>query len=1366
MTRCRFAVVLLTLVSAPTFAAEKWADQRLPVTAGLELWFDAAKTSAAGPGETGQNLASWADASGHGRQLVQPRADSRPAAVRVGDRSVVRFDGKDDHLRVTGLNRSLDAVTVFLVAAPHSNPGTFTAFCAANAKDRRDYESGFCIDQGPWATPAFSQLNVEGRGFGGARSLLSSQSPFGTLQVLEAVVDADKKSVRLAIDGKAQGQRPFDPASLRMDEFTLGARFYTNGPGAQEVRGWMAGDVAEVLVYGRVLTDAETGRVRDYLTAKHADLKRLLPAALPSAGGTPLKPIANPPPVQVFLPGFTARELPLDLSNINNVRYREDGKLVALAYDGNVYLLSDTDGDGLEDRAHLFWDNKGRLRSPIGMALTPPNYRHGRGLFVAAKGKCSLIVDTDRDDLADREIIVAEGWNELPHGVDALGVAIDPRDGSVYFGLGTTNFTNGYLIDKDGKPKYRLDDERGTVLKVSPDFKKREIYSTGIRFPVALAFNRAGDLFCTDQEGATWLPNGNPFDELLHLQKGKHYGFPPRHPRHLPNVVDEPSVYDYGPQHQSTCGLAFNEPVNGGAVFGPASWRGDALVCGYSRGKLYRTRLVKTAHGFLATNQLIACMTMLPADCCVSPNGDLIIACHGGGPDWGSGPGGKGKLYKLRYDGKELPLPVAAWPAGPDEVRVAFDRPIDPAALRNLVDQTTLTAGPYVRAGDEFESVRPGYDVVGRQMTAARRDLKVRTAQVMPDGRTLLLSTDPQRQAGHYALRLPGLGRPALRKGLVRKGEPPPQHPRIDLDYSLAGVMARYEADGFTWSGWLPHLELDVARTLTADLPTHSDLWSRANGAGRLVLKTRLVLSNLLRPAVQPGSKLDYTAPPEEATLTFTAQAPFTVKSPAGEAASQDKGGKHTVAITLSPKPDELVPVEIALQTKGTPTLAVTWHTAEDDRPRPLALHRMLVPWAEKASAGQAVVKRPVPELEGGSWARGRKVFFGDQAGCAKCHTVHGQGGGIGPDLTNLVHRDYHSVLRDLADPSFAINPDHITYRVDLLDGRSLTGSIRTQGEKLLVGDAAGKVVTVDRSDVEAMTPSRASIMPEGLPKAIGDQKLKDLMTFLVTEPPHMPADYPGGPPPAPRRRAEVRAVLAGSPDPPAATRPIRVVLVAGRKDHGPGEHDYPAWQKAWKELLAAADNTEVATAWDWPSADQLKSADVLVFYQQGRWTPDRARDIDAFLKRGGGLVYLHYAVDGGHDAPGFAQRIGLAWKGGASKFRHGPLELGFETGDRHPIGRNFGKVKFVDESYWQLVGDRSRIRLLASGVEDGKPQPLFWTLEPEKGRVFVSILGHYSWTFDDPLFRVLLLRGIAWAVREPVDRFNDLAWPGAAVRD
>jgi putative heme-binding domain-containing protein len=410
-------------------------------------------------------------------------------------------------------------------------------------------------------------------------------------------------------------------------------------------------------------------------------------------------------------------------------------------------------------------------------------------------------------------------------------------------------------------------------------------------------------------------------------------------------------------------------------------------------------------------------------------------------------------------------------------------------------------------------------------------------------------------------------------------------------------------------------------------------------------------------------------------------------------------------------------------------------------------------------------VGRDIPELEGGNWARGRRVFFSKQAACSQCHTVGGEGGAIGPDLSNLPHRDYHSVLRDIAEPSFALNPDYITHVVTLRDGRVLTGAVRTEGDRLHVGDAQGKVTTVRRDRVDSMQTSPASVMPEGLPKQLGPERMKDLLVFLLADLPRMP-DYGKGTPPPPRTRQEVKAALAGAPDPPAKTRPIHVVLVAGKKDHGPGEHDYPAWQKVWQRLLSLADDTRVTTATDWPSPGQLKSADVLVFYQHGTWTPQRARDIDAYLARGGGLVYLHFAVGGGADAPGFAQRIGLAWRDGQSRFRHGPLDLGFEGGARHPIARNFGKVHFHDESYWRLVGDVNKVRVLATGKEEGRAQPLFWTLEPGKGRVFVSIPGHFAWTFDDPLFRVLLLRGIAWAAREPVDRFNDLVTVGARVKD
>src|SRR5205814_374155 len=145
-------------------------------------------------------------------------------------------------------------------------------------------------------------------------------------------------------------------------------------------------------------------------------------------------------------------------------------------------------------------------------------------------------------------------------------------------------------------------------------------------------------------------------------------------------------------------------------------------------------------------------------------------------------------------------------------VRIAFDRPLDPALLRQLAGRTKITYGAYVRAADRFEVLRPPYAVVQMQRRTPRFDLPVYGAQVTADQRTLVLATGPQRQAVHYAMMLPGLGRPQQ----PGKGELP-QHPQIDLDYGLTGVQARWEpqAGGPAWSGWLPHLDLAAARAFT-----------------------------------------------------------------------------------------------------------------------------------------------------------------------------------------------------------------------------------------------------------------------------------------------------------------------------------------------------------------------------------------------------------------------------------------------------------------------------------------------------------------------------------------------------------------------
>jgi putative heme-binding domain-containing protein len=703
---------------------------------------------------------------------------------------------------------------------------------------------------------------------------------------------------------------------------------------------------------------------------------------------------------------------------------------------------------------------------------------------------------------------------------------------------------------------------------------------------------------------------------------------------------------------------------------------------------------------------------------------------------------------------------VLAWPSGPNEIRIEFDRPVDPQLLKDVVSQTKVTAGRYVRAGDRFESLWPGYAVVQAEKMAPRFDVPVRSAQLTPDRRSLILATDPHTAAVHYAVTLPGLGRMA---------GPDKQHPQVDLAFDLSGCEATWTVgDKVAWSGWLPNLDLAVSRQLTLGSAPHEALWALMKKTGSLSLKSKLNLWDMLRPAVQPGSTIDHSATSEIVTIVVQGDAGVPCKliadgRPATTIPDEKQARESITLVSKKGQSFEFSLLMARIKDLGDRPYSISFFTDEDERSRPFPLHRFLLPWADtSAKALEPVAPKPPPELEGGSWARGRKVFFSEQAACSKCHTVHGKGETIGPDLSNLIHRDYASVMRDIEKPSFAINPDHLTYTVNLKDGRSLVGAVQTVGDTLRIGDKDGKIVTVPLSEVESRKASAVSTMPEELPKLLGPERMRDLLTYLLTSPVSMPRDYPGTRP-KPRTIAEVRAMLAGAPNPPEKTRPIRIVLVAGPKDHGPGEHDYPAFQKAWKELLGAADNTEVETAWEWPSKEQFAKADAMVVFQHGTWNAKRAADVDAFLERGGGMVFIHWAVDGGQQAPEFAKRIGLAGKGSVA-FRHGAMKLDPNTDSRHPVLRNVGKMDLIDETYWKMVGDLKPDRILATAIEEKAPQPQLWSLEHGRGRVFVSIPGHYSHSFDDPLFRVLLLRGIAWSAREPVDRFNDLVWPGADV--
>ncbi|MFO1451065.1 MAG: c-type cytochrome [Opitutaceae bacterium] len=802
--------------------------------------------------------------------------------------------------------------------------------------------------------------------------------------------------------------------------------------------------------------------------------------------------------VQMLVPGFAVRALPLALPNLNAVRYRADGKLVALSFSGKVYLLTDSDGDGLEDKAEIFYEPP-RQHLSLNFLLTPPGYRHGYGVFIARKGALVLEVDTDGDDRADKEVTVATDWEmpkRFPGGAtDTVGIALDAEQ-NLYFGLGAANSQNEYLLE-NGVAGYQITSERGALLRMPPDLSRREIVATGIRAGFGMAFNAAGDLFATDQEGATWMPNGNPFDELLHLERGRHYGFPPRHPKHLPRVIDEPSVVDYGPQHQSTCGLFFNEPVNQGPVFGPAWWRGDALVAGEARGKLCRTKLVKTPSGYVGHTQIVAALGWLTIDQCVSPRGDLVVSVHSGPPDWGTGATGTGRLFKISRSDTTMATPVVAYAASPTEWRIAFDAPVPFAVIDGLSTRLTVSEGSFVREGDRFETFRPGYRAVKDQQNSPRHRIPVVAARASADRRTLIVETASRRTALPSSFDLEGWTQPAPVDGESL------QQPVVSIGGDFGGVAAIWtSADGRdTWAGWLPHFDLQVSREITAASAEHARLWSLLARPGLLTLRGQLDLWSMLRPAVQPGERLDFTLPAEKVTVAFVAadgSAPRLAFSGDAGAPATETTGNTTRLLRHIPREREWVPIELTLPTgPGETRLHVFWTTVEDDRPRALPLRRVLVPWAEPSPP--AIRPAPPPELAGGDWHKGKQLF----ALCAMCHGLNSEGSRVGPDLSNLQFRDYASVVQDIVAPSATINPDHVGYTFKLTNGEEIAAVLLEENaDSVLIAVAGGTPRTLPKHELVAMTALSVSLMPPGFDQALGPQGLKDLLTFLMLPPP------------------------------------------------------------------------------------------------------------------------------------------------------------------------------------------------------------------------------------------------------------------------
>lgn len=242
----------------------------------------------------------------------------------------------------------------------------------------------------------------------------------------------------------------------------------------------------------------------------------------------------------------------------------------------------------------------------------------------------------------------------------------------------------------------------------------------------------------------------------------------------------------------------------------------------------------------------------------------------------------------------------------------------------------------------------------------------------------------------------------------------------------------------------------------------------------------------------------------------------------------------------------------------------------------------------------------------------------------------------------------------------------------------------------------------------------------------------------------------------------------------------IQVYLRAGLKTHGPGQHDYPQFLADWSKLLTEH-GAVVNGSLHAPLAQELDGVPVMVIYKgDAGYLSDADRAVlEAFIKRGGGVVSIHDALCG-PDPAYFASLVGGAKKHGDINFTldaNVPYTIVDPTS---PLVMGIAGLTLRDEAFFNMTwASNPGIHVLATTVIDATPSagkhrgevvPQIWTYEHtlpggQPARAFVWMQGHSYANFSKPEIQNMLLRAIAWAGKHPVDELVDYKPPPAPRR-
>jgi putative membrane-bound dehydrogenase-like protein len=122
---------------------------------------------------------------------------------------------------------------------------------------------------------------------------------------------------------------------------------------------------------------------------------------------------------------------------------------------------------------------------------------------------------------------------------------------------------------------------------------------------------------------------------------------------------------------------------------------------------------------------------------------------------------------------------------------------------------------------------------------------------------------------------------------------------------------------------------------------------------------------------------------------------------------------------------------------------------------------------------------------------------------CAQCHKLHGEGQEVGPDLTGNGRSDFEQLLSNVFDPSLVIGAGYHGVTVSTANGQVITGLIvEDSPQRVVLKTQGGKIETIARGNVDEMSVSKVSYMPEDVEKQLQPQEIIDLFAYITLDKP------------------------------------------------------------------------------------------------------------------------------------------------------------------------------------------------------------------------------------------------------------------------